>query len=156
MPVARAKINRAEVLGHLEQDAAAARLYESAIATYETQLPEDHPEITVGLNNLGTIYRAQGRFADAESLYRRAIGILEQKSVEAHPDLAASLFNLARLYAMQSLPDEADPLFRRALSLYEETLGPERIDATLGCSGYAEFLRDNGREDEAERLVAGR
>jgi tetratricopeptide (TPR) repeat protein len=154
--VARAKINRAEVLGHLELNDAAAKLYRSAIEIFEAKLPEDHPELTVGLNNLGTIYRVQGRFADAESMYRRAIEILERLPVDAHPDLAASLFNLARLYATQSLTDEAEPLFRRALDLYEDTLGPAHANVASVRSGYAEFLREHGRAEEAARLVAER
>ena len=80
--------------------------------------------------------------------------ILEKLSEQAHPDLAASLFNLARLYAVQSKAAEAQPRFERALELYESTLGPTHPDVLVVRDGYAKFLRDSGRNDEAERLTA--
>ena len=40
------------------------------------------------LNNLAHLYRAQGRYADAEPLYKRALAIREKALGPDHPDVA--------------------------------------------------------------------
>jgi tetratricopeptide (TPR) repeat protein len=152
--VARAQNNRAEVLGLLERTTEAELAYLSSLAILEQLLAPDDLELTVSLNNLGRMYRVQKRYEEAENVYRRSIEILEGLPAQAHPDLAASLFNLARVYVLQSMPDKADPLYQRALTLYEGTLGPDHPNVVAVRDSYAEFLRDNGRADEVERLAA--
>ena len=39
----------------------------------EQALGKDHPDVAASLNNLAELYRAQGRYADAEPLYRRSL-----------------------------------------------------------------------------------
>ncbi len=47
------------------------------------------------LNNLASLYRNLGRYAEAEPLYQHALGIREQALGPAHPDVATSLNYLA-------------------------------------------------------------
>jgi tetratricopeptide (TPR) repeat protein len=44
-----------------------------ALIIREKALGPDHPDVAVSLNNLGELYRAQGRYADAEPLYKRSV-----------------------------------------------------------------------------------
>ncbi len=78
------------------------------------------------LNNLAELYRAQGRYAEAEPLYRRALAIVEKALGPEHPHVAANLNNLAGLYQAQGHYAEAEPLYQRSLAIYEKALGPER------------------------------
>ena len=47
------------------------------------------------------LYRAQGRYGEAEPLYQRALKIREKVLGPEHPDVAHSLNNLAALYHAQ-------------------------------------------------------
>jgi hypothetical protein len=49
---------------------------------------------------------------------------------------------------------EAEPLYRRALAIYEKALGPDHPITAIGVRNYAQFLRERGCEDEAEKLEA--
>jgi tetratricopeptide (TPR) repeat protein len=57
------------------------------------------------------LYRAQGKYAQAEPLYKRALAIREQQLGEMHPSTATSLNNLALLYTEQGKYAEAEPLY---------------------------------------------
>jgi len=55
------------------------------------------------LNNLGEMYRALGRYADAEGYLRRALAITEVKRSQDHPDVALTLGNLASVPSQKFL-----------------------------------------------------
>jgi hypothetical protein len=61
------------------------------------------------------MYRAQGRYADAEPLYKRALAINEKSLGPEHPNVANSLNNLAALYNDQGRWAEGLPLARTAI-----------------------------------------
>ena len=58
---------------------------------------------------MAALYRAQGRYAEAEPLYRRSLAIEEKALGPDHPDLAISLHNIAGLYRAQGRYAEAEP-----------------------------------------------
>jgi tetratricopeptide (TPR) repeat protein len=88
---------------------------------YEMALGPDHPHTAIGLNNLATLYRAQGWLGEAAPLYARALAICETALGPDHPDTATCLSNLAKLYQDQGRLDEAAPLFTRSLAITEMT-----------------------------------
>ena len=53
-------------------------LLKRSLAILEKALGPDHPDVAVSLNNLGELYRAQGRYAQAEPLYKRSLAIWEK------------------------------------------------------------------------------
>jgi tetratricopeptide (TPR) repeat protein len=65
------------------------------LAVLEKSLGPDHPNVAFTLNNLGEVYRAQGRYAAAAPLYPRALAIAEKRLGPDHPTLAALLDNYA-------------------------------------------------------------
>ena len=71
---------------------------------------EKHPAYAISLNNLATVYFAQGQYGKAESLYERTLAILEKVLGPEHPKLAEGLNNLALLYNKQGRYAEADAL----------------------------------------------
>ena len=66
------------------------------------------------LNNLASLYQAQGRSADAEPLFKRALAITEKSLGPDHPDVATFLNNLAGLYGAQGRWADGLPLARTA------------------------------------------
>ncbi len=59
------------------------------------------------LNNLASLYDAQGNYAEAEPLYERALAIWEEALGPEHPQVATGLNNLALLYKTQGKYAEA-------------------------------------------------
>ena len=49
-----------------------------ALAISEKALGPEHPDVAISLNNLALLYRAQGRYAEAEPLLKRALAISEK------------------------------------------------------------------------------
>ncbi len=74
-------------------------------------------------NNLGELYRLQGRYAEAEPLYKRALAIKEKVLGPEHPEVATSLNNLGLLLNYSVLlratdrSDEAERMEARAKAI---------------------------------------
>jgi tetratricopeptide (TPR) repeat protein len=60
-------------------------------------LGSEHPNVATSLNGLAELYRAQGRYADAEPLYQQALATWEKALGPDHPNVAATLENYAEL-----------------------------------------------------------
>jgi tetratricopeptide (TPR) repeat protein len=84
--------------------------------------------VAASLNNLATLYDAQGLFPQAEPLYQRSLAIREKALRPEHLDVAASLGNLAGLYQVQRQYEKAEPLLKRALAIREKALPPGHAD----------------------------
>ena len=74
----------------------------------------NHPHIAFVLNDLGLLYEAQGRYAEAEPLFQRGLAIREAALGSNHPDLATSLENYAALLRATQRAEQAAKLEARA------------------------------------------
>ncbi|MBE3035878.1 MAG: tetratricopeptide repeat protein [Candidatus Atribacteria bacterium] len=54
----------------------------------------DHPDVATSLNKLAELYRAQGRYSEAEPLYKRALAIAEKTLGAHHPNTETFRQNL--------------------------------------------------------------
>jgi tetratricopeptide (TPR) repeat protein len=105
-------------------------------------------------NLLARLYKAQGRYAEAEPLYERSLAIREQQLGANHPDVATSLNNLAALYDSQGRYAEAEPLYERSLAIHEQQLGADHPDVASSLNNLAALYKSQGRYAEAEPLLA--
>jgi predicted CXXCH cytochrome family protein len=118
-------------LSAAQRKAQDAALEEYVLAQrYTSDLPS-------GPYDLGNLYAALGRPADAERQYRRALEIDDQ--------LHAAKANLAMLLAAQGRLDEAEALLRQAHAARPR-------DAALSYD-LGLLLAENGKQDEAERML---
>ncbi len=69
------------------------------------------------LNNLAEIYRAQGKYAEAEPLYQRSLAIREKALGPEHPDVATSLENYAAILRQTARADQAERMEARAKAM---------------------------------------
>ena len=104
--------------------------------------------LAAGLNNLGALYRALGKYAESEAQYLEALQIQTSLFGKDSIQSANVLNNLAQLYRTEGRLKDALPLARKSVALTEEG-NPALVDrlATLG-STYA----DLGQPDEALAL----
>ena len=121
--------------------AEAAQQFATAVGKAEA-FGEDDPRLAQSLNGQAEVYRAQGRYADAEPLHQRALAIYEKALGPEHPSVATSLNNLASLYQAQGQYTQAEPLYQRALGIREKALGPEHPLVANILENYAALLRE--------------
>jgi tetratricopeptide (TPR) repeat protein len=101
-----------------------------------------------GLNNIGFLYYAMGKFIDAEPLFVRSLAIREQQLGSDHPDIASSLHDLAQLYRVMGKYSQSEPLYVRSLSICEQKLGANHRDTAAALNNVANFYRRRGRYNE--------
>ncbi len=118
----------------------AERQLEAGLRIAEGFGPQDR-RLGTTLDNLGSLRRAQGKYAEAEQLYKRSWKILLTALGSEHSLVAQSLNNLAGIYQAQGRNAEAEPLFKRALAIYEKVLGFEHPDVAVGVNNLAELYR---------------
>src|SRR5438067_723910 len=82
----------------------------------QKEVGPDHPDVAVSLDNLGELYRMQGRYMEAEPLEKRALAVREKALDPGNEAVAKSLNNLALLYNAQGRHAEAEPLYERSLA----------------------------------------
>ena len=136
--------------GHYDE---AQRNFESALKEAE-QFGSDDARLATSLNDLASVYKAQGKYAEAEPLHKRALAIREKALGPEHPDVAKRFNNLALLYHVQGRYAEAEAFYMLALSIDEKSLEPEHPNLALRLENYAALLRETGRPDNAEELEA--
>src|SRR5262249_38597076 len=79
----------------------AAGFCSRGLAIGERVVGPEHRAGASSLDSLAEVFRAQGRYSDAEPLYRRSLAIRERISGVDDPNVASSLNNLALLYQAQ-------------------------------------------------------
>jgi predicted O-linked N-acetylglucosamine transferase (SPINDLY family) len=84
-------------------------------------------------NNLGEVYRALRRIAEAVACYRRAL--------ELKPDYASAHNNLGIAFKEQGMPEDAVACYRRALQL--------KPDYAQAHNNMGNALKDQGKLEEA-------
>jgi CHAT domain-containing protein len=97
----------------------------------EKALGPEHPDVATALNNLAGLYRAQGRYAEAEPAYKRSLAIREKALGPEHPAVATALNNLAWLAFGQSDWEPAANYWRRSTEVIVRRTG-------RGLAGTAE------------------
>jgi tetratricopeptide (TPR) repeat protein len=108
--------------------------------------------LALSLNNLGELYRVQGRYPEAERASRQALAIRETVLGPDDAAVAESLNNLALLHHAQGQHGRAEPLYRRSLAIWEKTLGPEHPRVAIGLNNLAMVYRGQNQYAQAEPL----
>jgi tetratricopeptide (TPR) repeat protein len=104
-------------------------------------------------HQLGVLFYAKARYAEAEPLMRRVVEINEQHPGREAGKVATSIGNLALLLLETNRAAEAEPLLRRALALDKSAFGETHPRVAIRLSNLAELLRETNRPAEAESLI---
>ncbi|MBI5935658.1 MAG: tetratricopeptide repeat protein [Chloroflexi bacterium] len=108
---------------NLADYAGAKAAHERAIIVWEACLGADHPQVAIGVNNLGGVLVALGDLAGAKTAFERALKIDEVTYGTDHPSVARDVNNLG--YVLQAQGDlvGAKVAYKRALEIFEKQLG---------------------------------
>jgi tetratricopeptide (TPR) repeat protein len=125
--LARAKIasNLASLYRDQDRYRDAERMYRSALQWRQKNLPATSLEVAYALNNLGEIYRVEGREWDARNLMERAAYSLQQFHPDA-PGFPIVLSNLGMVLCQLGEFDRAELSLRAALAAYQPYSRPSR------------------------------
>mmetsp|Transcript_16084 Transcript_16084/g.45155 ORF Transcript_16084/g.45155 Transcript_16084/m.45155 type:complete len:735 (+) Transcript_16084:44-2248(+) len=105
------------------------------------------------INNLATLLKEQGRFAEAESLYRDALAARREHKGSKHPKTLLAMSNLALLLQEQGNFNEAEALFRENFEARLETLGENDPLTLMAMHNLGKVLKDRGYLSDAEKLL---
>jgi tetratricopeptide (TPR) repeat protein len=117
----------------------------------QLNLPES-PRLAIALGRIAALYKAQGRYSEAEPLYLRSLEIKEKSLGADHPSVAVTLNNLAELYRNQGLYEKAEPLYLRSLEIKEKSLGADHSDVAVTLNNLAGLYRNQWLYEKAEPL----
>jgi tetratricopeptide (TPR) repeat protein len=79
----------------------AEKMYERALRGYEEALGPDHTSTLDTVNDLGNLYKSQGKLDVAEKMYERALRGFEKALGLDHTSTLETVNNLGRLYKDQ-------------------------------------------------------
>ncbi len=120
----------------------------------EKNLGADHPQLASDLQTLALQSNLTGNVAEAEKLYSRAAKIAEGAEQMKGFHRVMVLAEAGDFYAHQKRYQEAEPLLRRAVELAAGLSPPQRSALFQSRTRLVELLRQEGKEDEADRLLA--
>jgi len=118
-----------------------------AIVEYKLAIDADS-RVEQAWMNLGNIYAAQLKYAEAEEAFQKSIDICRQLHYKPGRQLLP-LFALASVYCAQGKYAQAEPLYKRALNLSD---ADHDQSYPYMLHGYAELLRKTQRAAEADKL----
>ena len=121
-----------------------------ALATWQSVLGGDHPDVAAALNNLATLLVLRGRHAEAEPLFQQTIEMRRRLYGEEHREIASALNDFATLLQRQGKYTEAEPVFREALAMRRKLFGEEHMQVAQALGNLGLVLRLQGRYAEAE------
>jgi tetratricopeptide (TPR) repeat protein len=113
-PPATASAQSSDIKARLGNYSAAQSEEQEFDRLVEAYFGADHPYYAVALNKRGLVYRAQGKYEEAETLLKRALAIREKTLGASHPDVAQTLTNLANVYSDQGKYGDAEGFYTRA------------------------------------------
>jgi len=146
----RSRLERGESQNYQEEQELAIKYWRHAIELQnELGLQID---LAASFNNLAGLYRATGRYSEAEPLYQQALQLRKRLLGENHPAYATSLNNLAGIYKSTGQYSKAELLYQQALELRKRLLGENHADVVASLNNLALLYDEQGRYDEAEPL----
>jgi len=143
----------AEMLTQQIQHDAAEKMYRRALQGCEHALGPEHPSTLLTVNNLGSLYRDQGKLDQAEAMFGRALQGYEKTLGPEHTSTILTVNNLGLLYRDLGKLDQAEAMFGRALQGHEKALGPEHTSTLLTVNNLGLLYRDQGKLDQAEVML---
>lgn len=159
-PLLEADLQAAEALV-AERTAAperAVELYQSAIATYEANVPASHPRLPTLLHSLARAQRGAGRPEESLEPVERALALSREALGPRHPDVANHLIGIGSAVGFLGDHDRALEAFAEAVDISTEALGPDhpRVAAALHNRGnaYAALRRFDEAYEDLRRATA--
>lgn len=113
------------------------------------ELPKDHPDQPIVLNNLGQIASKNNRTEDALDLYKQALHEYAGDTVPRPYLTAITYGNIATIHYHSGNFDRAEDGFRKVLELQETSLAPDHELFITTRSNLGSIFQSQGKLQEA-------
>ncbi|MEM9461482.1 MAG: tetratricopeptide repeat protein [Myxococcota bacterium] len=113
------------------------------------ELPEDHPDRSVSLNNLALLHKAAGEYEQALAAFEEALAIRAARLGPEHPHVASILNNMGIAHTDHGAYEPAKEDLQRALAIRETTLGPDHPKVAFCLSNLGNVYVAQARYEEA-------
>ena len=128
--------------------------FERALAATRMSLGDEHDRVGILLNNLGDLARRRGESEQAVIYLEESVGILHRALGEPNSTLGAAVFTYSKALESAGRVSEAAAALRRSMENYEQTYPADHVHLARLRVRLADVELEQGRLDEAERLVA--
>lgn len=125
----------------------------NAVEVLEAKRGQSHPDVARMLDNLASVYQAQGKFAEVIPLLERALSIRENALGKEHLDVALTLNIIAWLKIIYGHYQQAEPLLQRALGITEKIFGPDHPSDAMSLNNIAVLHHRLGQYQKVEPLI---
>jgi tetratricopeptide (TPR) repeat protein len=92
---------------------------------------EQRVVILDAIHLLGSLYKDQGRLAEAEQMYQQALQGKEKVLGAEHRSTLGTVYNLGNIYSNQGRLAVAEQMYQRALQGYEKALGTDNTSTYI-------------------------
>ncbi|KAL1864824.1 hypothetical protein Plec18167_009618 [Paecilomyces lecythidis] len=123
-----------------------------AVRARKKILGDEHPDMLASMANLASIYRNQGRWAEAEGLDVQVMETSLRVLGDEHPDTLTSIANLASTFWNQGRWAEAEGLGVQVIDMKKRVLGDEHPSTLASMANLASTFWNQGQWAKAERL----
>jgi tetratricopeptide (TPR) repeat protein len=102
-------------------------MYMRVLQGYKEALRPKHTSTLSTVNNLGGLYKDQGKLDEVEKMFIRALQGREEALGPKHTSTLDTVNNLGVLYTRQAKLGEAEKMYMRELQGYEEALDSNTV-----------------------------
>jgi tetratricopeptide (TPR) repeat protein len=149
-------ISLAAVLKEQGRAEEAEPLLRESVAIYRALGNTTAIEYEDTLRSLGETLLSRKKLPEAESFLREAIAVHRNASGrQPSPRLAWALISLADLLVQQGKDKDAEQMLLEAVTIERKALGDQHPDTTRTLDSLMNLLRQEGKTNEANALVAG-
>jgi tetratricopeptide (TPR) repeat protein len=125
----------------------AEAMYQRALVAKEKVLGLGHQSTLRTVNNLGGLYKDQGKFEDAETMYQRALVGFRGRLGPNHMSTLEAINNLGNLYKERGKFDDAETMYERALIGLERALESDQKSTLETVNDLRDLYMDQGKLD---------
>jgi non-specific serine/threonine protein kinase/serine/threonine-protein kinase len=130
----------------------AQELLEEALAIREVELPPNHADVSISLNELAEAHREKAEYDEAWPLYERSLAIREDIFGPESPQVSSVLNNMALVLVDRGEYEEAGLMYERMLAIDRQSLGPDDPELASSLHNVAILHVRKGELDEARAL----
>ncbi|OQR91662.1 hypothetical protein ACHHYP_04491 [Achlya hypogyna] len=126
--------------------------FQESLRIRKENLANDHPDIAVGMSNVGMLLWHTHKKDQGEELVVEAMERLQTKLGPDSTLTALAMNNVGIVYKELGKWDEACALFEQVTRVRQEKLGAEHMETITAMHNWAETHRAAGREDAAAAI----
>jgi tetratricopeptide (TPR) repeat protein len=123
-----------------------------ALALSNRRLTPDDPQLTVVLDDYGTLKEAEGNYSEAEYYLHQAVERWERVPSNQSAEIASGYNNLGQVLLQEGKLDEAESLFKKSFDIYSSKYAESSEFVTV-VRNLAILYERKGKIDEAKTLL---